>query len=57
MEEICKFIVKAPRQICGEKAERSVTVNLVTGRARVPMCTEHIAEHDRRAAEKRVSKK
>lgn len=60
MEEICRKVMNPgarKKRLCGEPAVRLVTVNTVTGQAQVPMCTEHVAEHDRSAAKKRVGTK
>lgn len=39
---------------CGEKATTRITVKDRTGSARIPVCAEHKAEHNRKAAQFRV---
>ena len=60
MEEICRYVTNPSqrrKKICGDKAIKLVTVNIIRGKAQVPMCEKHIAEQDRASAALRVENK
>lgn len=60
MEEKCRKVInpgQRRKKLCGAPAVKLITVNTVGGQAQVPMCSEHVSEHDRNAAKKRVESK
>lgn len=60
MNEKCRWVInpgERHKQICGDPAVQNVTIGSVTGEARVPVCPQHLAEHNRKAAQKRTAKR